>query len=106
MPNVRCVEKREYVARLPTFVVFLKLSSALSTIVNFYMVLDRPFDIFLFVENLGRYERGHDCNRRLRIAHLPLFKAQHIARMFATPPSSRSLFYASVLVCCSGCECR
>lgn len=96
IPYVRCPEEREYVPRLSTHVVLMKVGSGLPNQVNVYTGLDRLYKTLLFHESLGGRWHGCDFESRMPTAFRPAFPSWQSADMFAALPSIRGWLFVSV----------
>lgn len=85
MPSDRCTKEREKVPRLSTLFVSPSDVSGISNQVHFYMDLERPFDVFRFLKNLGCWGRDCDFGSGMRRVHCPVFVRWHNIGMFAVP---------------------
>lgn len=96
MPYVRRLKKREYAARLSTLVVLLDFVSNLLPQVDVHTVLDRPYNMFPFFENLGRCGRNCDFELRVGTTHRPVLEGRHNAEIFQIPLCGRGSLYVPV----------
>lgn len=71
MPYIFCFVESEYVARLSTNVDSLKGATNLSNRVDSYTVLDRPYDVLLFLANLKCWGAVAISNVKCELRVLP-----------------------------------
>lgn len=65
MPNVRCLEDHDSVARRSTLVVSLKDVNEFSNCVDSYTDLDKSYNMMPFLVNFGRWGRELNFKRQM-----------------------------------------
>lgn len=83
MSNGFCPEVFEYVERLSTFVVLLKVTSRFSDQTSVCTVLDQPNDALPFLENLSCWGQACSFERQIRTVRRPTYGGWHNVQMFA-----------------------
>lgn len=81
MPYVRCLKGCECVARLSNLVILFQEAT------KFY-------DALRFIQNLRRWGRDCDIERRIRAAPRPVFSARRNVEMSLAPPGCSSSLHA------------
>lgn len=95
-PYARCYEERENTARLSPLVDLQRGASELNNEVRVCTVLSWPDKLLKIFENLVRWRRECDFERRVWTARRPVFTRLHNVRMFAVPQSDRDPLYSSI----------